>query len=127
VIARLQVGAAVETPLVFWTALLLWPAESWEQRLRLLALGIPMFFALVSVTTVAQLVTELSATSAILAGDPDPLTLWERWSRFLEAGGRFVLELCTALVVVALASQARRADPVVALHPAMRRRPRHTL
>jgi len=31
------------------------------------------------------------------------LTLWERWSRFLEAGGRLVVEIGAALATVALA------------------------
>jgi hypothetical protein len=42
----------------------------------------------------------------MLAG-ADPLTVCERWSRFLEAGGSFALEIGAALTVVALASSSR--------------------
>ena len=44
--------------------------------------------------------------SAMLAGEIDPLTAWEQWSRFLESGGRFALELCAALLAVALSAAA---------------------
>jgi hypothetical protein len=109
VIGRMDVGAAIETPLLFWTILLLWPIETRRARLRLLALGIPIFVALHAATTVAQLMSALPATSAILAGDANPRTFAEYWSQFLEAGGRFALELCAALLTVALA-QVRSAQ-----------------
>lgn len=39
----------------------------------------------------------------MLNGDPDPLTPWERYSRFLEGGGRFVLEVLGALLTIGAA------------------------
>ena len=98
-----QVGEVIETPVVYWTLLLMWPAATRRSRLRVLALGITVFLALETVTTPIQLVYSMARASAILAGE-SPLTLWERWSRFLEAGGRFALETGAAFVTVALAS-----------------------
>jgi hypothetical protein len=99
-ISKLQVAAVVESPLVFWTLLLLWPLQSHRERLLLLALAIPVFLCLETATTVCQLLNPLAYGSAVLAGDPDPMTWWERWSRFLEAGGRVVLALAAALITI---------------------------
>jgi hypothetical protein len=108
VVNRVQVGEAIETPVVFWTLLLVWPAETLRQRLARLAIGVPVFLALEGVTTACQLVYSMARASAILAGEINPLTLWERWSRFLEAGGRFVLELTAALLTVAAVAPTAR-------------------
>jgi hypothetical protein len=99
-ISKLQVAAVVESPLVFWTLLFLWPLQSHRERLVLLALAIPVFLCLETATTVCQLLNPLAYGSAVLAGDPDPITWWERWSRFLEAGGRVVLALAAALITI---------------------------
>jgi hypothetical protein len=107
-ISKLQVAAVVESPVVFWTLLLLWPVGSHRQRLWLLALGIPVFLCLETATTVCQLLNPLAYGSAVLAGDPHPLTGWERWSRFLEAGGRVVFALAAALITITM---IRRAAP----------------
>jgi hypothetical protein len=103
VVARVQVGEAVETPTVFWTLLLLWPAASMRARLWRCAVAVPVFLGLEAITTAVQLMHNLPEATALLAGERDPLTLWERWSRFLEAGGRFAIELCAVLVAVVLA------------------------
>jgi len=100
-ISKLQLAAVVESPLVFWTLLFLWPLQSYRERLVLLALAIPVFLCLETATTVCQLLNPLAYGSAVLAGDPDPITGWERWSRFLEAGGRVVLALAAALLTIA--------------------------
>lgn len=117
VISRIQVGEAVETPAVFWTVLLLWPAASVRQRLIRLAVGLPIFFGLEAATTAVQLIHSLPEASALLAGEKDPLTLWERWSRFLEAGGRFVVEVSGVLLTVVIARMryAKEAAPASAL------------
>jgi hypothetical protein len=99
-ISKLQVAAVVESPVAFWTLLLLWPVRSYRERLWLLALGIPIFLCLETATTVCQLLNPLAYGSAVLAGDPDPITWWELWSRFLEAGGRVVLALAAALITI---------------------------
>jgi hypothetical protein len=103
VLSSAQVGEVIETPMVYWTLLLMWPATTRGWRLRSLALGIPVFLALEAVTTPIQLVYSMARATAILAGE-DPLTIWERWSRFLEPGGRFALETVAAFVTVALTS-----------------------
>jgi hypothetical protein len=100
VVNRVQVGEAIEAPVVFWSLLFAWPAQTVRQRLIRLVLGVPVFLALEGVTTACQLVYSMARASAILAGEQSPLTLWERWSRFLEAGGRFVVEVSAALVTV---------------------------
>lgn len=105
VTSRLQAGAVVQTPVVFWTLLGLWPAKSMRQRVACIALGIVVFVGLEAATTVCQLVNPLSDTSAVLAGDFDPVTPWERWSRFIEAGGRFVLAVCAAIFTAAVVSR----------------------
>ena len=108
-ISKLQVAAVAESPLVFWTLLFLWPLQSYRKRLLLLALGIPVFLCLETATTVCQLLNPLAYGSAVLAGDPDPITWWERWSRFLEAGGRVVIALVAALFTIAF----RRTVPMM--------------
>lgn len=100
--SKLQVAAVVESPVVFWTLLLLWPLRSYRKRLWLLAVGIPVFLCLESATTVCQLLNSLAYGSAALAGHPDDITGWEQWSRFLEAGGRAALALAAALLAIAL-------------------------
>jgi hypothetical protein len=45
----------------------------------------------------------MAEVTALLAGEKNPLTPWERWSRFLEAGGRFVVEISAALIAVTMA------------------------
>jgi hypothetical protein len=101
-VSRMHVSAAVESPLIFWTVLLMWPAASLRDRLVGLALGVPIFLCLESATTVCQLLNPFSCASAVLAGDADPVTPWEHWSRFLEEGGRVGLALCTALLTANL-------------------------
>jgi hypothetical protein len=108
VVARVEVGEAVETPAVFWTMLLLWPCVSVRQRLVRLALGLPVFFALEAFTTAVQLAHNLPEASALLAGVQDPLTAWERWARFLEAGGRFAVEACGVLFTVIISQRLSR-------------------
>ena len=106
VMSRVQIGEVVESPLIFWTVLLLWPTAGTPRWLRL-AMGIPVFPGLEVLTTVCQLIQPLSDASAMLAGDIDPLTLLDRWSRFLEAGGRFVVEVVAALLAIAAAHSVR--------------------
>jgi hypothetical protein len=101
---RVQVGEVVETPLLFWTLLMLWPAAGNGQRLRRVLVGLPFYLLLEAVTTASQLVLPMAQASAILAGSQE-LTPWDRWSQFLEAGGQFVLACGTAIVVVALAGR----------------------
>ncbi len=104
VVSRVQVGEVIETPLVFWTLVLLWPARTARQRVWRVATGFPIFLLLEAVTTGCQLVHPLAEASALLAGEQNPITLWEHWSRFLEAGGRFGLEVAAALLVVGITS-----------------------
>lgn len=108
-VSRVQVGEAIETPMVFWTLVLLWPALSVRQRGWRVVAAIPVFLALEAITTGCQLLHPLAEASALLAGEHAPLTIWERWSRFLEAGGRFGLEVAAALLVVAVTSRKQAA------------------
>jgi hypothetical protein len=118
VLSRVQVGEVIETPIVFWTLVLLWPARRPGQRLRRLAAALPVFACLEAMTTAVQLIHPLPEASALLAGEQQPLSLLERWSRFLEAGGRFALEVSGALWVVACASLWDRSVPrAVGPHP----------
>ena len=106
-ISKLQVAAVAESPVVFWMLLSLWPLRSGRERLGLLALGIPVFLFLETATTVCQLLNPLAYASAVLAGNPNPVTGWERWSRFLEAGGRVALAVAAALITITLIQLAR--------------------
>jgi hypothetical protein len=110
VVQKLQVGEVVEAFAVFWPMLLLWPAASTRQRLLLCLLGIPVFLILEAATTGVQLLHSLPQASAMLNGETDPVTPWERYSRFLEAGGRFVLEVCAVLLTVGAAKTLRFSD-----------------
>jgi hypothetical protein len=109
VIGRVQVGEVVETPVVFWTLVLMWPAGARRDRALRLVAAVPVFLGLEALTTVAQLMLPMAQASAILGGDSDPVTAWDHWSRFLEAGGRFMIEVCAALLPIALLP--RRRDP----------------
>jgi hypothetical protein len=108
-IGRVQAGAAIEGPLIFWTLLLAWPARA-RRRGALLLIGVPIFLGLEAATTVCQLLNGFAEASAIIAGSGS-MTGWERWSRFVESGGRDVLAVCAALLTVA---SARRLVPTVA-------------
>ena len=107
VVNTVQVGEVVETPIVFWTLLLLWPVRTRRRLMLRIALGLPFFVGLESATTACQLVHSLAEASALLNGERNPVTSWEHWSRFLEAGGRFVIEVVVALGTVAMASAVR--------------------
>lgn len=111
VIGRVQVGEVIETPLVFWTVLLAWPASGWRLRAVRALLGAPVYLGLEAATTTAQLMLPLAQASAILAGDRDPLTLWDRWSRFLEAGGQFVVVSGVAMILAALTARLAAPKP----------------
>lgn len=108
-VAKLQVAAVVESPLIFWSVLLMWPCTEYRQRLLGLLTGIPVFLALEVATTVCQLLTPLAYASAVLAGKSVSVTLWEHWSRFLEEGGRVTVALVAALCTIALVGGIDRA------------------
>jgi hypothetical protein len=107
VVIRVQVGEAVEAPIVFWTLLLVWPAATLRHFVTRLLVGIPIFLLLEALTTGSQLVHTMAQASAILAGEHSPVTAWERWSRFLEAGGRFALEVGAGLLALVAAQAAK--------------------
>lgn len=109
VTSRVQVGEVIETPLLFWTLLLVWPAASIRQRVLRLLVGIPVFLCLEATTTATQLMLGMAQASALLAGDPNPLTLWDHWSHFLEAGGQFVLAAGFATPVASWTGRFRRS------------------
>jgi hypothetical protein len=106
--ADLQVAAVVEAPVIFWTLLLLWPTVSRGQRVGFFVLGIPIFMGLEAATTTCQLLSPLATASAILAGEHNPLTSWDRWSRFIEGGGRIALAIGAAILTVTLVAWAHR-------------------
>lgn len=108
VIGRVQIGEVIETPVVFWTVVLMWPAVSTRMRLLRVLVAIPAFMALEALTTGAQLILPMAQGSAILAGNDPPFTLWDRWSQFLEAGGQFVLVLCGAIMLCSITPRALR-------------------
>jgi hypothetical protein len=103
IVSQLQVAAVAESPVIFWTVLAVWPVASVRRRLGILLLGIPVFLGLEAATTVCQLLSPFAYGSAVLAGDPNPLTWWDRWSHFLENGGRIALAVTAATLAVAAA------------------------
>jgi hypothetical protein len=113
VVSRVQVGEVIEAPIVFWTLVLVWPAPSQRHRGWRVLVAIPIFLGLEAITIGCHLLTPMAEASALLAGEREPLTLWDRWSQFLEAGGRFALETAAALPAVALTS----GKPVLRPHP----------
>lgn len=108
VITRVQIGAVIEGPLIFWAILLAWPRSA-RSRLIVLACGLPIFLGLEGATTVCQLLNGFADASRLIAGNPDPATAWENWSRFIESGGRDVLAVCGALASLTLAAWLDRA------------------
>jgi hypothetical protein len=117
VVSRVEVGQAIETPLVFWTLLLAWPAANGRERWVRLAVGVAMCLGLEAVTTAVQLVHSMGETSALLAQPSPPpsdggaLTVWERWSRFLEAGGTVAVSAAAALVTLAVSNAIAAKRP----------------
>jgi hypothetical protein len=105
--------------------LLPWPAASVRERLTRIAVGLPIFIGLEVITTTVQLLHNLPEASVLLAGEKNPLTLWERWSRFLEAGGRFVIEACAVVLTKVIAQRVshKRADLASATQAAAEVRP----
>lgn len=110
VVGRVQVGEVVETPIVFWTLLLAWPAATRRQRAARLIIGVPVFLGLEAITTATQVMLPLAQASAMLAGDADPVTAWDHWSRFLEFGGQFVLDCGAAIILATLLRQPPHAQ-----------------
>lgn len=109
VIGRVQVGEVIETPLLFWSLLLLWPAKSPAQRIARLGIGVPVWLSLEAVTTTCQLLLPMAQASAILAsGDQDAVAAWDYWSRFLEAGGQFVIVCGGAILIAGSTSRIRQ-------------------
>ena len=106
VVSRVQVGEVIATPLVFWTLLLAWPAVASRERWARVAAGVPVFLGLEALTTAAQLIHSMAEAAALLVAGP--LTLWERWSRFLEAGGNFAVAAVGALLTLAVAGGLAR-------------------
>jgi hypothetical protein len=104
IVSRVQVGEVVETPMVFWTVVLAWSAVSTRQRILRLILGVPVFLLVEALTTATQLIPPMAQASALLSGETNPVTTWDYWSRFLEAGGQFVIASGAAIIVVALVS-----------------------
>ncbi len=115
VVSRAQVGEVVETPLIFWGALLLWRGLK-APRWRVFLTGVPVFLLLEVLTTMCQLIQPLATASAILGGENDPRTFLDYWCRFLEGGGRFVIEVLAAAVAVAAAQRLH-----LSIHPAPHR------
>ncbi len=102
--------------MVFWTLLLIWPAPSIRKRATRLLVGVPVFLGVEAITTATQLILPMAQASAILAGDNDPVTVWDRWSQFLEAGGQFAVACGAAIMVASLTSRMRLPrEAVVAL------------
>lgn len=107
VVSRVTVGDVVEGPLVYLGVLALWPLGRWRERGRLLLLALPGLAVVELLTTLPELLHALPAVVRQLAGLPDAETAWDRWSSVLSGGGRFVVELSTALVAVAVIAPAR--------------------
>lgn len=104
VVGHVQVGEIIETPLVFWSLVLGWPCLTMRRYVWRIGLAVPLFLGLEVATTTCQLLYPLAEASSLLAGNPDGSSLAEAWSRFLEAGGRFALEVTGALLVAASGS-----------------------
>jgi hypothetical protein len=102
VVTKLGVGAIVETPLVFWLLLVLWPTRSSREWGWSIFAAVPIFLVLEAATTITQLIHNLPDAEAILAGDLHPVTSWQVWSRFLEEGGRFAVVVLGASMAVSL-------------------------
>ncbi|MGO9988174.1 MAG: hypothetical protein ACLQAR_00935 [Steroidobacteraceae bacterium] len=105
VLGRVVVGEVIETPLLFWTLLLMWPAASLGQRAARVLVGVPVYLGLEAVTTAVQLILPMAQATAILGGNNDAVTAWDHWTRFLEAGGQFVIVCGSAMIVCASTSR----------------------
>lgn len=99
--STMDVGDVVQLPVIFWGILLAWRADTMRQLLQRLAMGVPVFLTLETVTTVCQLVGPMAEAAEYLNGNPHPVTAWEIWARLLETGGRQALAAVAALLIVA--------------------------
>jgi hypothetical protein len=99
-------GAIVETPIVFLTVLIAWPARSARRRLALLALGLPVLLGVDALASAAALLDGFANAQAALDGRAGSVSAWERWSDFCESGGRVALAIAAAVLLAALAGAA---------------------
>jgi hypothetical protein len=108
VVSEVQVGAVAEGPVVLLAILSLWPLAAGVRRRRLWLAGLPALLVLELLTTVPQLMHAMPAVAAMAAGAGDRVTLLDRWSEFIEGGGRFALACTLAVLTASLAGRARR-------------------
>jgi hypothetical protein len=111
------VGSLIELAVVFWVLVLGWPVAERRQRLVLVAIGVPVLLLADIASTGCSLAGQFADARAMLqlAADTGAIpevneawTLWERWSRFLEGGGRIVIGVVLALAVIACCPAPRR-------------------
>jgi hypothetical protein len=113
-------GSLVELAVVFWVLLLGWPISDRRQRLVWAAIGLPLLLVADVTSTGASLAGQFADARAMLQviadtgsvpEGNDAWTLWERWARFLEGGGRVALGVTLALAVIALSPAPRAGAP----------------
>ena len=108
VTGKITTGAAIEPALVFWLLVLAWPAAHGRERWLRFAIGVPVFIAVDTATTVLALTHALPWATQVIAGAGDGDTAWDRWAAFLEAGGRFAVVTAVALVTIATVAMLGR-------------------
>jgi hypothetical protein len=118
VVMRIHVGETVDVPIVFWTLLLMWPVTAIRQRLLRIAVGVPIFLGVEAATTGCQLIYGMPRAMAMIAGHDNVPTSWDLWVRFLGGGGRLVLALAAALLVISIATRLQSTSVARGTAPA---------
>ena len=91
--------------MLLYTVLGAWPQPDWRRRLVVMVAGVPAALLAVALTTpfllagkIEMLLQERSALAGIVRAEPAIL----RWMLFTEGGGRWLLAIVLALLVIAL-------------------------
>lgn len=103
--ATIHLQHALLPVVLLYTVLGAWPQPDWRRRMMAMLLGVPGALLAVALTTpfllagkVEMLLQERSALAGIVRAEPAVL----RWMLFTEGGGRWLLAIVLALLVIAL-------------------------
>lgn len=92
---------ALQHPVLLFSLLLAWPAVAWRKRWQLVLMGVPLLFAVECLDTPFVLAGALQDLVLGTLAPAEAASSWLiRWMHFVNGGGRLVLSLAAALMVV---------------------------
>lgn len=108
VVAKVTAGAGMQIAVAFWSVLLAVRAATWRQRFASTLIGIPVCLGLTVIAASCQLLAPCYNALATLNGQSGASTGWDYASSFLEDGGRIILSLCAAWLLMDRISRTAR-------------------